>query len=68
MHEDRIADIVILVCLVIPVCAKLFGWITWSWLWVFAPIWIPFTIFASILSLTSIYYIILTLLKRIIKR
>ena len=27
---------------------KLTGYITWSWLWVLAPFWIPFAIFAVI--------------------
>lgn len=27
---------------------KLTGFISWSWLWVLAPLWIPFVIFAVI--------------------
>lgn len=29
---------------------KLTGYITWSWLWVLAPLWIPISIFLLILS------------------
>lgn len=37
---------------------KLMGIITWSWVWVLAPIWIPFAIFAFILlSILSFSYI-----------
>lgn len=25
-------------------CAKIFGYIDWSWWWIFAPIWIPLSI------------------------
>jgi ABC-type polysaccharide/polyol phosphate export permease len=36
--------------------AKIFGYISWSWWWVFAPIWLPFclvlafTLFVAILE------------------
>jgi hypothetical protein len=25
-------------------CAKIFGFIDWSWLWVLSPLWLPFAI------------------------
>lgn len=28
---------------------KLFGVISWSWIWVFAPLWIPFAVLCGIL-------------------
>ena len=31
------------------IALKLTGYITWSWLWVLAPIWIPFVIVVFIL-------------------
>lgn len=36
---------------------KLGGVITWSWLWVLAPLWIPFTLFAFIVSMLGGWYL-----------
>ncbi len=36
---------------------KLTGVITWSWLWVLAPIWIPFVIVVFVLIIASIVVI-----------
>jgi hypothetical protein len=44
---------------VILVVMKAMGWITWPWLWVLAPFWIPFIIFV----LVSIVTIVILALK-----
>lgn len=36
------------------IALKLTGYITWSWLWVLAPIWIPFIIVVYILIIAGI--------------
>lgn len=36
---------------------KLTGCIAWSWIWILAPLWIPFAIPALIISLTVLYTI-----------
>ena len=36
------------------IALKLTGYITWSWLWVLAPIWIPFIIVVFILIIAGI--------------
>lgn len=35
------------ILVIIFVLAKLFGVISWSWLWVFSPLWIPTAVFLS---------------------
>ena len=39
---------------------KLTNVITWSWLWVLSPIWIPFTIVILMLSIMGLIYYIST--------
>ena len=39
------------------IALKLTGVITWSWLWVLAPIWIPFVIMVFILSIAGVVVI-----------
>lgn len=41
------------------IALKLTGVITWSWLWVLAPIWIPFVIVVFILIIASIAGIVI---------
>ena len=43
---------------------KLTGHITWSWLWVLSPFWLPLAIVLGILVVIGIPYIILKLLSR----
>lgn len=35
---------------------KLTGYVTWPWLWVLAPLWIPFAIAFSVLCACSIVF------------
>lgn len=35
---------------------KLTGHITWSWLWVLSPLWIPFSVLIVIMALALIAY------------
>lgn len=37
---------------------KLMGFLTWSWLWVLSPIWIPFVVFLLIAVALFIIYLI----------
>lgn len=34
--------------------AKIFGYITWSWWWVFAPIWLPSAVLLSALAVFAL--------------
>ena len=36
---------------------KLTGYITWSWLWVLSPLWIPFAVVFGILVFAGLFYI-----------
>lgn len=38
----------LVVLTIVFVLLKVFGKITWSWIWVFAPLWLPFAIIAGI--------------------
>ncbi len=57
------------VCLIFIV-AKIFNLITWSWWWVFAPIWGPFALLVGIIVLVLlsilIIYLVCLLLDKII--
>jgi len=41
----KLATAVFLIFLVL----KLIGIITWSWIWIFAPLWIPFVFWAVVI-------------------
>jgi len=38
------------------IACKLLGVITWSWLWVLSPIWIPFVIVAVIIAVLALIF------------
>lgn len=42
---------------------KLTGFITWNWFWVLSPIWIPFCLFLTFLSLVLFISIVSALVK-----
>jgi len=42
-----------IMCLIFVV-AKIFNYITWSWWWVFAPIWGPFALVLGIIVLAAV--------------
>lgn len=42
---------------------KLTGYISWPWLWVLAPLWIPLTLVLGVVSIAFIIYLILRLTK-----
>lgn len=48
---------------IIFVLAKIFGKITWSWWWVFSPLWLPFLISLTILGFVLLLAVIAALLK-----
>lgn len=50
---------------IIFVILKLTGHIDWSWVWVFAPIWIPFAIALSILTIYGIIVLIIVIIAAI---
>ena len=43
------------VLLLIFIALKLTGFITWSWLWVMSPLWIPLTIWLMIILMFLIF-------------
>jgi hypothetical protein len=45
---------------------KLTGYITWSWLWVLSPLWIPFAILISLLGLFGLISIFIILIYALI--
>lgn len=48
---------------------KLCGVIDWPWIWVFAPLWIPFALVLVLFIVLAIIYFIVTILdKRITRR
>jgi hypothetical protein len=43
MLKIRLSSTILLFCTLF-VILKLFGIISWSWIWVLSPIWVPFTL------------------------
>ena len=60
---DRIADIIICLAVITIIVLKICGIITISWLWLLAPLWIPF----GIGIVMAIIFIILYLIESYIK-
>lgn len=62
MNEDGKAFLLLrffLVCLtLIFITLKLIGYLSWSWLWVLAPLWIPFALGLIIVFFIFVYYLI----------
>lgn len=52
---------------IIFVLAKIFGKITWSWWWVFSPLWLPFAIALTIGFVLLLAVITALLVEEIIK-
>lgn len=46
------------------IALKLTGVITWSWVWVLAPLWIPFAIFLVIVLIAMIIMMVIALLDK----
>jgi len=46
---------------------KLIGEITWSWLWVLSPLWIPFVLGFSIMGFCFIFVIVFIIMAIIAK-
>ncbi|OQA63601.1 MAG: hypothetical protein BWY38_03148 [Ignavibacteria bacterium ADurb.Bin266] len=46
---------------------KLMGYISWSWIWVLSPIWIPAIIVIGIVFLSAVAYGIISIPKKIKK-
>ena len=64
MNEDRIIDgvFILLVCLIIYL--KIIGIITIPWLWLFAPIWIPFLLGCGLAICLLVIFLITGALKK----
>lgn len=41
MNEDRIADVLLIGGYLTIIGLRIFNVITWSWLWILCPFWIP---------------------------
>jgi len=48
---------------IVFITLKLIGKITWSWLWVLSPLWIPLTLFLGIMAIVLIVLVIKEVLK-----
>jgi len=47
---------------------KLCGVITWSWVWVFAPLWGPFALFALVMACVAVFVLLAALVASIIDK
>jgi hypothetical protein len=45
--------------------AKVFGFITWSWLWVLSPIWISIGFVLSLLAICGLVMLFIVILNKI---
>lgn len=64
MPEDRLANGIVIGILATIILFRIFNIITWPWVWLLAPIWIPFgigVIFAVIL-------LFIILMQKILKK
>ena len=43
---------------IVFITLKLIGYISWSWLWVLAPLWIPLAIFTVIFAIAMVIVLI----------
>ena len=64
MNDDRIADIIVIFIIVMIFLARICGWITWPWIWMLAPIWIPL----GLGTLFSIFVVIVIIIEEIKER
>ena len=46
---------------------KLTGYITWSWVWVLAPIWIPMVIILGIIVIVGLVLLVLWIIKNVLE-
>jgi hypothetical protein len=53
---------------IIFVCAKIFGAITWSWVWVFCPLWIVYGLILAALVVAGVIVGLYILIKTIVRR
>lgn len=44
---------------IVFIVLKLTGYITWSWWWVLAPLWIPFLIFISVMIVMFVFFLVM---------
>lgn len=58
MSNDKLGLASVMLLTNIFIILKLCNIITWSWWWIFAPLWIPFTIFAIIVIGGLVLFII----------
>lgn len=65
MDSDKMADIFIVTVIIAILVAKIAGWITWSWIWITAIIWIPFAICLVLFILLMCILIIITTINKI---
>jgi hypothetical protein len=47
---------------------KLTGYITWSWLWVLSPLWLPFAIFLAVVLVCGVCVLVCWALAWLIKQ
>ena len=57
-NEDRIVDIGILIIILLIIIGKFTGAVTWPWIWILAPVWIPFAFGVILAIILAIIYIV----------
>lgn len=62
MEGEHVANFAVITAIVLVFILRIFGLITWPWIWILAPIWIPFGI-GTILCIGLVITIIITELK-----
>lgn len=45
------------------IVVKAMGYINWSWLWVFAPIWLPIAVVVSVIALAFLVWTIIRVVE-----
>ena len=49
---------------IIFVILKCTGAVNWSWIWVFAPLWIPFAVVIAIIVLVAVFVVVRKIIKK----
>lgn len=57
MIKDYLVIGLPIVLVVLFIYLKTIGYITWSWWWIFSPLWLPSVILASITILAALWFL-----------
>jgi hypothetical protein len=72
MSEQKVINIdfslpVAFLLTVTLVFLKINNYVTWSWLWIFSPIWIPFAIFIMLIAVSAVIALLIFILEEFTK-